>query len=217
MLFRSRVSFDLTGLPPTVGELDEFLKDQSTKAYQKAADRLLRSSRYGEHMARHWLDAARYADTNGYQYDRNRDQWVWRDWVIHAFNTNKSFDRFTIEQIAGDLLPDATDQTRLATGFHRNHPITIEGGVIDEEYRTEYVVDRVVTTSTVWMGLTMTCSRCHDHKYDPISQEDFYSFFAFFNQIPERGLNGFNPKITVPRSEERRVGKECRSRWSPYH
>ncbi|MEO1844490.1 MAG: PSD1 and planctomycete cytochrome C domain-containing protein [Akkermansiaceae bacterium] len=193
-----RVSFDLTGLPPTVGELDEFLKDQSTKAYQKASDRLLRSSRYGEHMARHWLDAARYADTNGYQYDRNRDQWVWRDWVIHAFNTNKSFDRFTIEQIAGDLLPDATDQTRLATGFHRNHPITIEGGVIDEEYRTEYVVDRVVTTSTVWMGLTMTCSRCHDHKYDPISQEDFYSFFAFFNQIPERGLNGFNPKITVP-------------------
>ncbi|NIP93205.1 MAG: DUF1549 domain-containing protein, partial [Akkermansiaceae bacterium] len=193
-----RVSFDLTGLPPTVAELDAFLQDQTAAAYEKVVDRLLASPAYGEHMARHWLDAARYADTNGYQYDRNRDQWVWRDWVIHAFQTNKPFDRFTIEQIAGDLLPDATDQTRLATGFHRNHPITIEGGVIDEEYRTEYVVDRVVTTSTVWMGLTMICGRCHDHKYDPISQEEFYSFFAFFNQVPERGLNGFDPKVKAP-------------------
>ena len=192
-----RASFDLTGLPPTLSELAAFLEDSSPQAYEKAADRLLASPRYGEHMARYWLDAARYADTNGYQYDRNRDQWVWRDWVIHAFNTNKPFDRFTVEQIAGDLLPDATDQTRLATGFHRNHPITIEGGVIDEEYRTEYVIDRVVTTSTVWMGLTMICSRCHDHKYDPVSQEDFYRFFAFFNQVPERGLNGFDPRIQV--------------------
>ena len=192
-----RASFDLTGLPPTSAELDAFLADQSPSAHAKAAERLLASPSYGEHMARYWLDAARYADTNGYQYDRNRDQWVWRDWVIHAFNTNMSFDRFTIEQIAGDLLPDATDQTRLATGFNRNHPITIEGGVIDEEYRTEYVVDRVVTTSTVWMGLTMICSRCHDHKFDPVSQKDFYSFFAFFNQVPERGLNGFDPRLKV--------------------
>jgi hypothetical protein len=148
-------------------------------------------------MARYWMDAARYADTNGYQYDLEREQWVWRDWVIHAFNTNMPYDRFTIEQIAGDLLPGATDRQRLATAFHRNHPITIEGGVIDEEYRTEYVVDRVVTTSTVWLGLTMTCGRCHDHKYDPISQQEFYSFFAFFNNVPERGLNGFDPRIKV--------------------
>ncbi|MDB4506281.1 DUF1549 and DUF1553 domain-containing protein, partial [bacterium] len=125
-------------------------------------------------------------------------QWVWRDWVINALNTNMPFDQFTIEQLAGDLIPDATDQQKLATGFHRNHPITIEGGVIDEEYRTEYVVDRVATTATVWMGLTMTCSRCHDHKYDPISQKDFYRFFAFFNNVSERGLNGFDPKVQVP-------------------
>ena len=149
-------------------------------------------------MTRDWLDAARYADTNGYQYDLEREQWVWRDWVLHAFDTNMPFDQFTIHQLAGDLLPDATDQTRLATAFHRNHPITIEGGVIDEEYRTEYVVDRVVTTSTVWMGLTMTCTRCHDHKYDPFTQRDFYGLFAFFNQVPERGLQGFDPKLTIP-------------------
>lgn len=192
-----RTTLDLTGVAPTLPELDAFLADQSPQAYEKAVDRLLQSPRYGEHMARYWLDAARYADTNGYQYDRNRDQWVWRDWVIHAFNTNKPFDQFTKEQIAGDLLPNATDQTRLATGFHRNHPITIEGGVIDEEYRTEYVVDRVVTTSTVWMGLTMVCSRCHDHKYDPVSQKDFYQFFAFFNQMPERGNSGFAPKLKL--------------------
>ncbi len=193
-----RASLDLTGLPPSVSDLDIFLSDKAPLAWENAIDRLLASPHYGEHQGRYWLDAARYADTNGYQYDRNRDQWVWRDWVIHAFNSNKPYDRFTIEQMAGDLLPDASDQTRLATGFHRNHPITIEGGVVDEEYRTEYVIDRVVTTSTVWLGLTMICSRCHDHKYDPVSQEDFYRFFAFFNQVPERGLNGFNPRINVP-------------------
>ena len=193
-----RASLDLNGLPPTPAGIDAFLSDKSPQAWEKAADRLLGSPHYGEHQGRYWLDAARYADTNGYQYDRNRDQWVWRDWVIHAFNSNKPFDQFTIEQMAGDLLPEATDQTRLATGFHRNHPITIEGGVVDEEYRTEYVIDRVVTTSTVWLGLTLICSRCHDHKYDPVSQEDFYRFFAFFNQVPERGLNGFNPKVNAP-------------------
>lgn len=192
-----RVSLDLTGLPPTPAEIDAFLSDQSPDAYEKLVDRLLASDRYGEHMARYWLDAARYADTNGYQYDLEREQWVWRDWVIWAFNQNMPFDEFTRQQIAGDLLPDATDLTRLATGFHRNHPITIEGGVIDEEYRTEYVVDRVVTTSTVWMGLTMLCGRCHDHKYDPISQQEFYEFFAFFNRVPERGLNGFDPKRKI--------------------
>ncbi|REJ71298.1 MAG: DUF1553 domain-containing protein [Planctomycetota bacterium] len=193
-----RVSLDLTGLPPTPEEIAAFVQDESENAFEKVVDRLLGSTAYAEHMARRWLDAARYADTNGYQYDLEREQWVWRDWVIHAFDVNMPFDRFTIEQIAGDLLPDATDQTRLATGFHRNHPITIEGGVIDEEYRTEYVVDRVVTTLTVWLGLTMTCGRCHDHKYDPFTQRDFYGLFAFFNQVPERGLNGFDPKLAAP-------------------
>ena len=192
-----RLSFDLTGLPPTPSEVDAFASDTSPTAYEKVVDRLLQSKRYGEHRARHWLDAARYADTNGYQYDLERSQWVWRDWVIHAFNTNMPFDQFTIEQMAGDLLPGATDQQKLATGFHRNHPVTIEGGVIDEEYRTEYVIDRVVTTSTVWLGMTMLCSRCHDHKYDPVSQQEFYQLFAFFNQVPERGLRGFDPRMKV--------------------
>jgi hypothetical protein len=192
-----RVSLDLTGLPPTLREVRAFLADESPSAFEAVVDRLLKSSRFGEHWARYWLDAARYADTNGYQYDLEREQWVWRDWVINAFNTNMPFDQFTIEQIAGDLLPDATDQQKLATAFHRNHPITIEGGVIDEEYRTEYVVDRVVTTSTVWMGTTMLCGRCHDHKYDPITQKEFYQFFAYFNQVPEKGKNGFAPKLQI--------------------
>jgi Protein of unknown function (DUF1553)/Protein of unknown function (DUF1549)/Planctomycete cytochrome C len=194
-----RASFDLTGLPPTVSQIDEFLADPAATAvaFEKVIDRLLAAPAYGDHQTRYWLDAARYADTSGYQYDMDREQWVWRDWVIAAFNNNMPFDQFTIQQIAGDLLPNASDQTHLATAFNRNHPITIEGGVIDEEYRTEYVIDRVVTTGAVWLGQTFTCSRCHDHKYDPITQQDFYSFFAFFNNVPERGLNGFDPKRTV--------------------
>lgn len=194
-----RATLDLIGLPPSSAEVAAFVKDPASDddAFTTVVDRLLASPHFGEHRARHWLDAARYADTSGYQYDRIRYQWVWRDWVINAFNSNMPFDQFTIEQNAGDLLPDATDQTRLATGFHRNHPITIEGGVIDEEYRTEYVMDRVVTTTTTWLGLTFTCARCHDHKYDPIGQDDFYSFYAFFNSVPERGLNGFNPKAKI--------------------
>lgn len=192
-----RLSLDLIGLPPTVETVQQFVNDDGEDAYEKVVDQLLESQHYGEHMARYWLDAARYADTNGYQYDLEREQWVWRDWVIAAFNSSMPFDQFTIEQIAGDKLPDATDQQRLATGFNRNHPITIEGGVIDEEYRTEYVVDRVVTTSTVWLGLTIGCCRCHDHKYDPISQREFYEFFAFFNNVAERGLNGFDPKRKI--------------------
>jgi len=194
-----RVALDLTGLPPTPTEVRAFLEDPADDeaAYARVVDRLLASPRYAEHRARYWMDTARYADTSGYQYDRIRHQWAWRDWVIHAFDSNMPFDRFTIEQNAGDLLPDATPQTRLATGFHRNHPITIEGGVIDEEYRTEYVMDRVVTTSTAWLGLTMICARCHDHKYDPLTQDDFYSLFAFFNNVPERGLSGFNPRQRI--------------------
>ena len=192
-----RVAFDLTGLPPTLAEIDAFLADNEPGAFERVVDHYLKSDAYGEHMSRHWMDLARYADTNGYQYDTERQMWVWRDWVIDAYNQNMPFDQFTINQLAGDLRPNATPTQRLATGFNRNHGITIEGGVIDEEYRTEYVMDRVVTTSAVWLGLTMGCARCHDHKFDPISQQDFYRFFAFFNQVPERGNNGFNPKFQV--------------------
>ncbi|MFK8111591.1 MAG: PSD1 and planctomycete cytochrome C domain-containing protein [Rubripirellula sp.] len=200
-----RVAFDLTGLPPTLEEIDQYLADQSDQAYETMIDRFMKSPAYGEHMARHWLDLARYADTNGYQYDTEREQWVWRDWVIDAYNRNMPFDQFTIEQLAGDMLPNATAQQRLATGFNRNHGITIEGGIIDEEYRTEYVMDRVSTTSGVWMGMTVGCARCHDHKYDPISQREFYQLYSFFNQVPERGKSGFTPseKITSPLAGDR--------------
>lgn len=192
-----RVSFDLTGLPPTLEEQSRFLSDQSPKAYERMVDRYLHSPRYGEHLARYWLDLARYADTNGYQYDTEREQWAWRDWVIEAYNQNMPFDEFTIQQIAGDLLPQATGLQKLATGFNRNHGVTIEGGIIDEEYRTEYVMDRVVTTSSTWLGMTIGCARCHDHKYDPVSQEEFYQLFAIFNQVPERGMRGFAPQEKI--------------------
>ena len=200
-----RLAFDLTGLPPTLEEVDRYLRDESPRAYEQLVDYYLARPTFGEHQAAHWLDLARYADTNGYQYDTERQQWVWRDWVIDAYNRNLPFDQFTIQQLAGDLLPDATPVQRLATGFNRNHGITIEGGIIDEEYRTEYVMDRVVTTSAVWMGLTMGCARCHDHKYDPVSQREFYGMYAFFNQVPERGMQGFAPqeKIASPLASER--------------
>ncbi|MDG1894484.1 MAG: PSD1 and planctomycete cytochrome C domain-containing protein [Fuerstiella sp.] len=193
-----RVAFDLTGLPPTIKEIDAYLADRSPGAYERMGDRYFASSAYGEHMARHWLDLARYADTNGYQYDTEREQWVWRDWVIDAYNRNMPFDEFTVHQLAGDLLPQTTPQQRLATGFNRNHGITIEGGIIDEEYRTEYVMDRLVTTGEVWLGLTIGCARCHDHKFDPISQKEFYEVYAFFNQVPERGMRGFTPSERIP-------------------
>ena len=186
MLLR-RVTFDLTGLPPTPAEMDAFLADRSPHAYETVVDRLLASPRYGERMAVRWLDAARYADTNGYQSDGERTMWRWRDWVIDAFNRNVPFDQFTIEQLAGDLLPGATLQQKIATGFNRNHRGNGEGGIVAAEYAVEYVVDRVDTTATVWLGLTVGCARCHDHKYDPISQREFYQLFAFFNNIPEQG------------------------------
>ena len=182
-----RVTFDLTGLPPTPEEVDAFLKDQSPNAYEKVVDRLLASPRYGERMAIRWLDAARYADTNGYQTDGERYMWRWRDWVIDAFNANKPYDRFAVEQLAGDLLPNATLDQRIASGFNRNHRGNGEGGIVPEEYAVEYVVDRVDTTSTVFLGLTIGCARCHDHKYDPITQREYYQLFAYFNNIPERG------------------------------
>ncbi|HEV1285901.1 MAG TPA: DUF1553 domain-containing protein [Bryobacteraceae bacterium] len=179
-----RVSLDLTGLPPTPPEVEAFLADKSPGAYETVVDRLLASPRYGERMAYRWMEAARYGDSNGYQTDGARDMWRWRDWVIDAFNRNMPYDRFTIEQLAGDLLPDATLDQQIASGFNRNHRTSGEGGIIPEEYRVEYVADRAQTTATVWMGLTVGCARCHDHKYDPISQKDFYRLFAFFNQIP---------------------------------
>jgi hypothetical protein len=182
-----RVTLDLTGLPPTPAEVGSFLADKSSGAYEKVVDRLLQSPRYGERMAIRWLEAARYADTNGYQTDGERTMWRWRDWVIDAYNRNMPFDQFTIEQLAGDLLPNATLAQKIATGFNRNHRGNGEGGIIPEEYAVEYVVDRVDTTSTVWLGLTMGCARCHDHKYDPILQKEYYQVFAFFNNVPERG------------------------------
>ena len=182
-----RVTLDLTGLPPTLTEINDFLADQSASAYEKVVDRLLRSPRYGERMAWRWLELARYADTNGYQTDGERYMWRWRDWVINAFNANMPFDQFTVEQIAGDMLPNATLNQKIASGFNRNHRGNGEGGIIPEEYAVEYVVDRVDTTSTVWLGQTMGCARCHDHKFDPFTQKEFYQFYGYFNNIPEKG------------------------------
>jgi hypothetical protein len=198
-----RVSFDLTGLPPAVEEADAFLADNSPDAYEKAVDRLLASPAYGERWASYWLDLARYGDTHGYQDDFPRLMWPWRDWVIHAFNQNLPYDRFVTWQLAGDLLPDATKEQILASGFNRNHKITHEGGVIPEEYRTEYVMDRTGTFGKAFLGMSVECARCHDHKYDPVSQKDFYSLYAFFNNVSEVGLDytshkgKFVPKPTL--------------------
>jgi len=182
-----RVTLDLTGLPPTPEQIDVFLADDQPGAYERVVDRLLQSPRYGEHMALPWLAAARYADTNGYQQDRTRTMWPWRDWVVQAMNDNMPFDQFTIQQLAGDLLDDPTPQQLVATGFHRNHALNGEGGRNPEESRVEYVIDRASTTSTVWMGMTAGCARCHDHKYDAISQQEFYELYAYFNSIDEVG------------------------------
>lgn len=185
-----RISFDLTGLPPSIDLQDRFLNDESENAYEKIVDELLASKHYGEKMAVHWLDVARYADSHGYQDDGLRTMWPWRDWVIHAFNQNYSYDKFLTWQLAGDLIPDSNKESLLATGFNRNHKITQEGGVIDEEYRIEYVTDRTNTFGKAFLALTLECAKCHDHKYDPISQKDYFRTFAFFNQVPEKGLLG---------------------------
>lgn len=189
-----RLSFDLTGLPPTPDEVQEFLRDESPQAWERQVDRLLTSERYGERMAMWWLDAARYSDTDGYQQDATRTNWPWRDWVVQAFNSNMPFDEFTIKQFAGDLLPEATPDDILATCFHRNHMTNGEGGRDPEESRIDYVIDRVNTTGTVWLGLTLGCCQCHSHKFDPISQRDYYSLFAFFNSIDEDGKAGGGAK-----------------------
>ena len=183
-----RVSLDLAGLPPTIEELDSFLENKSPAAYEKVVDGLLSSPRFGERMAMWWLDGARYGDSHGYDNDLENSQWPWRDWVIKSFNSNKPFDEFTIEQLAGDLLDEPTNDQVLATAFNRNHRINTEGGAIDEEWRTEYVIDRVETMGTVWMGLSLGCARCHEHKYDPLSQKEFYQLFAFFNNLQEKGF-----------------------------
>ena len=202
------MSLDVTGLPPTPAQVDAFVNDRSAHAYEKVVDRLLVSMAYGERMAVRWLDAARYADTNGYQTDGVRDMWRWRDWVIDAFNSNMPFDQFTIEQIAGDLLENPTRDQVIATGFNRNNRTTAEGGSVEEEFLVEYAADRAVTTSTVWLAMTLGCARCHDHKYDPISQKDFYKLFAYFNNVPERGLvfnfGNDHPMIQAPTPEQER-------------
>ena len=192
-----RVSLDLTGLPPGIGDLD--------RKYEDVVDRLLASPAYAERMAIRWLESARYSDTNGYQSDGPRDMWRWRDWVIGAFARNMPFDQFTVEQLAGDLLPKATRDQVIATAFHRNHRTSAEGGIVEEEFRSEYVSDRAETTSTVWLGLTVGCARCHDHKYDPIQQRDYYSLYAFFNNMQEKGLvynfGNEEPYIKAPTPE----------------
>jgi mono/diheme cytochrome c family protein len=185
-----RLTLDLTGLPPTIEEIDRFLSDDSPEAYEQVVDRLLKSPRYGEHLARNWLDAARYADTHGLHLDNERSIWPYRDWVIQAFNNNMPFDKFTVEQLAGDLLPTPSLKNRVATGFNRCNVTTSEGGSIDEEYYVRYAVDRVETTATVWMGLTAGCAVCHDHKFDPLSQKEFYQLFSYFFSLTERAMDG---------------------------
>ena len=192
-----RVTLDLIGLPPTPAEVDTFVHDAAPGAYERVVDRLLASPHYGERMAVDWLDAARYADTNGYQVDRDRTLYVWRDWVIRAFNANQRFDQFTIEQIAGDLLPNSTIEQRIATGFNRNHMINEEGGVTPEEFLAEYTANRVETTATVWLAQTFNCTRCHDHKFDPFTQRDFYSLKAFFHNVSEKGVGDYSKPSNV--------------------
>ncbi|QDK81048.1 DUF1553 domain-containing protein [Spirosoma sp. KCTC 42546] len=193
-----RVSLDLTGLPPTLAELDAFLADTSPNAYEKVVNRLLESPHYGEKMAVDWLDLARYADTHGYTVDRYRPMWPWRDWVIKSFNQNQPFSQFLTWQLAGDLLPQPSREQRLATGFNRNHSQNTEGGIINEEFRVEYVADRTNTLGTAMLGITVECARCHDHKFDPISQKDYYSLFAFFNNVDEAGQISWDDAMPVP-------------------
>ncbi len=197
-LLLRRVTLDLTGLPPTPQELEQFLLDDRPDAYERVVDRLLASPHYGEHLAADWMDVARFADTHGYTVDRFRDMSPWRDWVIEAFNANMPYDSFVVWQLAGDLLPNATPEQRLATGFNRLHQQNMEGGIVPEEFRVEYVADRVNTFSTAFLGLTTACARCHDHKYDPISQREYYQLFSYFNNVPEAGQISWDNAMPVP-------------------
>jgi hypothetical protein len=211
-----RLSLDLTGLPPGIAMMNQFMADNSPGAYEKAVDQLLKSPAYGEKMALHWLDVARYADSHGFQDDSYRSAWPWRDWVINSFNTNLSYDKFITLQLAGDLMPNATKEQILATGFNRNHKITEEGGVVDEEYRVQYVIDRTNTFSKALIGVTMECAQCHDHKYDPFSQKEYYQLFAFFNNVKEVGISSTiggpetyakNPMIEISNDEVKNILK----------
>ena len=202
-----RVTLALTGLPPTPAEVDAFLTDKSPRAYEAAVDRLLASPHFGERLAVPWLDLARHSDTAGYHNDSLRETWLWRDWVVRAFNDNKPFDRFTIEQLAGDLLPNATVDQKVASGFMRNVMTSDEGGIIDAEYLNIYLVDRVSTLGTTWFGMSIACAQCHDHKYDPVTMHDFYSLYAFFHNVPEKGKDGTRtlnpePRMAVPTSDQ---------------
>jgi mono/diheme cytochrome c family protein len=200
-----RVSLDLIGLPPSPREVDEFLADKRPDAYERVVERLLASPHYGERWGRHWLDLARYADSNGYSIDAPRSIWKYRDWVIAAFNHDLPFDQFTIEQLAGDLLPNATTEQKIATGFHRNTQINQEGGIDEEQFRVESIVDRVNTTGTAWLGLTVGCCQCHDHKFDPLSQKEYYRFLAFFNSVDE-------PTLALPTPEQAQKRREVQAR-----
>ena len=193
-----RVFFSIAGLPPEVEQVRNFIQDNDPNAYEKIVDSLLNTTAYAENMAADWMDVARYADTHGYQDDFERTMWPWRDWVIHAFDKNMPYNDFVTYQLAGDLIPDATKESLLATGFNRNHKITAEGGVIPEEYRIEYVEDRTNTFSTAFLGMTMECARCHDHKYDPLSQKEHFQLFSFFNNIDEKGLMANAEEIPKP-------------------
>ncbi|NOS71065.1 MAG: DUF1553 domain-containing protein [Verrucomicrobia bacterium] len=202
-----RATLDLTGLPPTIAEVDAFLADKSHDAYEKLVDRLLKSPHYGERMAQNWMDLSRYADTSGYHFDGVRFMWLWRDWVIKAFNDNKPYNEFTVEQLAGDLLSKPTQSQRVATGFVRNNMTNDEGGADPDEYLNKYVADRVTTVGAVWLGLTVGCTECHDHKYDPLTTKEFYRMYAFFHNVPEKGLDRIRtdnppPRLPVPTSDQ---------------
>ncbi|HYE75185.1 MAG TPA: DUF1549 domain-containing protein, partial [Blastocatellia bacterium] len=213
-----RVTLDLTGLPPTPKEIDDFLADNSPNAYEKVVDRLLASPHYGERWARPWLDLARYADSHGYEKDRPRVMWKYRDWVINALNKDMPFDQFTIEQLAGDMLPNATTDQLIATGFHRNTMLNQEGGVDDEEARWETLVDRVNTTATVWLGSTVACAQCHNHKYDPFTQREYYKLMAFFDnqeyKIIDLGQSEgwvIEPELELPTPEQEAKRKKIQA------
>ena len=200
-----RLSLDLLGLPPTKGDMDSFLNDQSPDAYGKLVEKYLASPHHGERLALDWLDSARFADTHGYHLDTARDMTKWREWVINAYNSDLPFDQFTIQQLAGDLLPNATMEQKIASGFNRNHMITFEGGAIPEEYLNNYIIDRVNTTSTVWLGMSIACAQCHNHKYDPITQNDYYRLYAFFNRLPESGIGAVGnsaPLLETPTTDQ---------------
>lgn len=207
-----RVTFDLTGLPPTPAEVDAFLKDKRPEAYEAVVDRLLQSPHYGEHQARYWLDAVRYGDTHGLHLDNERSMWPYRDWVVKAFNENMPYDQFTKWQIAGDLMPNATREQKIASGYNRCNVTTSEGGAIDEEFYVRYAVDRTETTGTIFMGLTVGCCVCHDHKYDPITQKEFYSMYAFFNNCTEKAMDGnamdTPPSIKLPTPEQKHTAEK---------